>query len=132
MANQMVTFPSFMAFPEPGQIFMVGSMTWVIGPDGCREIMEAVQDHPTPIVPISAMTYPISAPRRWVRRSISNDNLITYIDRVTNRLAECQLLVDSVLDQSREAMNSLHSKITKPLQPGYLLGHIVRGGQILI
>ena len=76
-------------------------MTWVIGPDGSGEIMEAVQDHPTPIVPTSAMTYPISAPRRWVRRSISNDNLITYIDRVTNRLAECQLLVDLVLDQSR-------------------------------
>ena len=47
------------------------------------------------------MTSPISAPRRWVRRSISNDDLIASIDRVTDRLAECQLLVDSVLDQSR-------------------------------
>ena len=51
MANQMVTFPSFMALPKPGQIFTVGSMTWVIGLDINREIMEAVQDHPTPIVP---------------------------------------------------------------------------------
>ena len=42
MANQMVTFLSSMAFPEPGQIFTVGSMTWVIGPDGNREIMETV------------------------------------------------------------------------------------------
>ena len=31
-----------MSFPESGQIFMVGSMTWVIGPDGNGEIMEAV------------------------------------------------------------------------------------------
>ena len=42
MAYQMVTFLSSMAFPELGQIFTVGSMTWVIGPDGNKEIMEAV------------------------------------------------------------------------------------------
>ena len=42
MANQMVTFPSSMAFPEPGQIFTVGSMTWIIGPDSNGEIVEAV------------------------------------------------------------------------------------------
>ena len=76
-------------------------MTWVIGVDDVKEIMEAVQNHPTLIVPTSIMTSPILAPRRWVRRSISNDDLIASIDRVTNRLAECQLLVGSVLDQSR-------------------------------
>ena len=42
MANQMVTFLSSMAFSELGQIFMVGSMTWVIGPNDSEEIMEAV------------------------------------------------------------------------------------------
>ena len=42
MANQMVTFSSSMAFLDPGQIFMIGSMTWVIAPDGNGEIMEAV------------------------------------------------------------------------------------------
>ena len=42
MANQMVTFPSSMAFPEPNQIFMVGSMTWIIILDGNEEIMETV------------------------------------------------------------------------------------------
>ena len=31
---------------------------------------------------------PIPAPRRWVRRSIDNDDLIASIDRVTNGLAE--------------------------------------------
>ena len=47
------------------------------------------------------MTSLIPAPHRWVRRSINNDDLIEAIDRVTDRLAECQLLVDSVLHQSR-------------------------------
>ena len=40
--NQMVTFPSSMAFPKLGQIFTVGSMTWVISLDGNGEIMETV------------------------------------------------------------------------------------------
>ena len=81
MAYQMVTFPSSMAFLEPGQIFTVGSMTWVIGPDGNGEIMEAVQDHPASTTLTLAMTSPIPTPRRWVRRSISNDDLIASIDR---------------------------------------------------
>ena len=42
MANQMVTFSSSMALLEPGQIFTVKSMTWVIGPDGNKEIADAV------------------------------------------------------------------------------------------
>ena len=46
-------------------------MTWVIGPNGNGEIVEAVQD------------------------------LIASIVLVIDHLAECQLLVDSVLDQSR-------------------------------
>ena len=62
MANQMVTFPSSMAFPEQGQIFTVESMTWIIGPDGSGEIMEAVQDHPTPITLTPAMTSPVLMP----------------------------------------------------------------------
>ena len=98
MDNQMVTFPSSMAFPEPGQIFTVGSMTWVIGPDGSGEIMEVVQDHPAPIVPTSTMTSLIPMPRCWVRRSINNDDVIEAIDRATDRLAECQPLMDLVLD----------------------------------
>ena len=80
MANQMVTFPSSMAFSSPGQIFTVGSMTWIIGPDGNGEIMEAVQDHPAPIVLTLAMTFPILTPHHWVRRSISNDDLIASIN----------------------------------------------------
>ena len=62
--------------------------------------MEAVQDHLAPIAPTSATTSLIPAPRCWVRRSIDNDDMITSIDWVINRLAECRLLVDSVLDRS--------------------------------
>ena len=80
---------------------MVRSMTWVIGLDGNGEIMEAVQDHPTPTVPTHAMTSLILAPHHWVRRSIINDDRITSINQVTDHLVEYQLLVDSVLDQSR-------------------------------
>ena len=86
MANQMVTFLSSMAFPEQGQIYMVRSMTWIIGLDNNGEIVEAVQDHPAPIVLTLATTSPIPTPRRWVRRSISNDDLIASIHWVTRPL----------------------------------------------
>ena len=89
MANQMITFPSSMAFPEPGQIFTVGSMNWIIGPDGNAETVEAAQDHPAPIALTLAMTSSIPIPHRWVRRSINNDDLIASIDRVTYRVVEC-------------------------------------------
>jgi hypothetical protein len=64
MASQMVRFLSSMVLPEPGQTFMVGSMTSVIGANGVVEIVEVVQNHPTLVVPTSATTSPISAPRR--------------------------------------------------------------------
>ena len=101
MDNQMVTFSESMALLEPGQIFTIGSMTWVIGPDDNGRIMEAAQDHPAPTASTPATTSLILVPHRWVRRSINSDDLITSIDRVTDHLAECQLLMDSVLDQSR-------------------------------
>ena len=101
IASQMVRFPSSMVLPEPGQTFTVGSMTWVIGTNGFEEIVEAVQNHPAPIVPTSTMTSSIPTHRRWVRRSINNDDLIASIDRVIDHLVECQILMGSVLDQSR-------------------------------
>ena len=81
MASQMIRFPSSMILPEPDQTFTVGSMTWIIVADGVEEIVEAVQNHPAPIVPTSTTTSSISTPRRWVRRSISNDDLIASIDQ---------------------------------------------------
>jgi len=59
-------------------------MTWVIGADDVEEIMEVVQNHPTPIMPTATTMSPIPAPRCWVWRSIDNDDLITSIDWVTN------------------------------------------------
>jgi len=53
-----------MALPEPGQIFTVGSMALVIGPDGNGEIVEAVLDHPAPIALTLAMTSPVPASHR--------------------------------------------------------------------
>jgi len=64
-------------------------MSWVIGINGVNEIMEAVQNHPALIVPTSTMISLISMPHRWIWRSISNDDLIASIDRVTDRFAEC-------------------------------------------
>ena len=51
--------------------------------------MEAVQNHPTPIVPTSTTTSPIPMYRRYIRRSISNDDLIASIDQVIDHLAKC-------------------------------------------
>ena len=85
-----------MAFPELGQIFTVGSMTWIISPDGNGEIVEAVQGDPAPIALTLAITSLIPTPHHWVRRSISNDDLIVSIDRVIDRLVESHILVDSV------------------------------------
>jgi len=62
MASQMVTFPTSKAPLQLGQIFTVGSMTWVIGPDGSGEIMEAMQDHPVPITLTPVMTSLVLAP----------------------------------------------------------------------
>ena len=79
---------------------MVRSMTWVIDTNNAEEIMEAVQNHLAPIVSTATVTSPISASRRWVRRSIDNDDLIASIDQVTNGLVECLSLTESTLDRS--------------------------------
>ena len=47
-----------MALPELGQIFTIGSMTWVIDLDSNGRIMEAAQDHPAPTIPTPAITSP--------------------------------------------------------------------------
>ena len=78
----------------------------MIGANNVEEIVETVQNHPAPIVPTTSMTSLISVPRRWVRRSINQDDLIASIDRVIDHLAECQLLVDSILDRSTTSYES--------------------------
>ena len=64
MASQMVRFSSSMILSKPGQTFTVGYMICVIGANGIEEIVEAVQNHPTPIVPTSTTTSLILMPRR--------------------------------------------------------------------
>ena len=68
---------------------MIKSMTWIIGPDGNGEIVEVVQDNLAPIAPTLATTSLVLTPCHWVRRSICNDDLITSIDWVIDRLVEC-------------------------------------------
>jgi hypothetical protein len=94
--------------------------------------MEAVQAYPVPTTPTSATTSPILTPRRWVRRSIDNDDLIASIDRVTNHLVECQLHVDLVLDRSTASNETPALQDHQAVATSDLLGHTVWGGQILI
>jgi hypothetical protein len=77
---------------------------WIYDPGhwhrGVEEIVETVQNHPALIVPTATIASPTPAPRRRVRRSIDNDDLIASIDWVTNGLVECLSLIESILDQS--------------------------------
>ena len=43
MMNKMVQFLGSSSTPKPGQIFTVGSISWVINADGDGEIIELVQ-----------------------------------------------------------------------------------------
>ena len=78
-------------------------MTWVINTDGNGEIVETVQDNPTPnmlapIMPALAPAAPTPAPHR-ARRSIDQDDLIASVDWVTNGLTKCLSLAESILNQ---------------------------------
>ena len=91
MVNQMVKFLRSMIFPEPGQSFKIGSITWIINADSNGEIKEAMQDNPASNM--SVLITPVLGPKAQilvlhrVRRSIDQDDLIASIDRVTNGLA---------------------------------------------
>ena len=132
----MVKFPRSMTFPETGQSFMIGSITWIINADSNGEIMEAIQDNPSLnvsvlIMPALALEAPISIPHR-VRRSIDQDDLIAFVDRVTNGLAKCLSLMKSVLNQSTNGDVTLALQGHLPLMPSTLLVHVVQGGKMKI
>jgi len=85
--------------------------------NGNREIVESVQDNPVPTTPTAPTTTSISVPRR-AGRSIDQDDLIASIDRVTDTLAECLSLVNSVLDRSTisgqaSALQSHHAAVAE-------------------
>ena len=95
MTNKMVHFLGSSSSPKPGQIFMVGSITWVINVDGGGEIIEPMQIDSVPTIPTPATADPILEPPlrsssptthrlhpRYLRKQIDNDDLIASIDRV--------------------------------------------------
>ena len=99
------------SLPQPGQIFTVGSISWVINADGVGEPLEPGQIGSTPTTPAPATVDPISEPiprspstttrrslARYQRRHINNNDLIESIDRVGLKLADCLSIAESTLD----------------------------------
>ena len=93
------------SLPQPGQIFTVGSISWVINADGVGELLEPVQIYSAPTTPAPASVDPMSHSSttcrplpRYQRRQINNDDLIVSIDRVGLKLADCLSIAESALD----------------------------------
>ena len=110
MSNKMVRFVGSSSFPQPAQIFTVGSISWVINADGDGEIIKPVQIDSVPTTPTPATADPISKPPprsfppttrrllpRYSRKQVSNDDLITSIDQVGQKLGDCLSLMESAL-----------------------------------
>jgi uncharacterized membrane protein len=47
---------------QPGQIFMVRSISWIINADGVEELLETVQIKSASIIPAAVTVYLISKP----------------------------------------------------------------------
>ena len=95
MSNKMVHSASSLSLPQLGQIFMVGSISWIINADSVRELIELVQTNTAPTASTPMTTDPISEPPprslsptirrpipRYQRRQINNDDMIASIDQV--------------------------------------------------
>ena len=93
MSNKMVRFAGSSSLPQPGQIFTVGSISWIINADGVGELIEPVQVDTAPITLMLAIVDTISEPPLrspsstthrllpcYQRRQINNDDLIASID----------------------------------------------------
>ena len=111
LSNKMVFSAGSSSLPQPGQIFTVGSITWVINADGVGELLEPVQIRSAPTTLAPATADPISEPLpgstssatrrslpRYRRRHVNNDDLIESIDRVSLKLADCLSIAESALD----------------------------------
>ena len=110
MSNKMVRFAGSSSLPQPGQIFIVGSISWVINADRDGELIEPVQIDSASITPTPMTVDPIleSPPRsssstihcplpRYPRRQINNDDLIASIDQVGQKLVDCLSIIESAL-----------------------------------
>ena len=111
LSNKMVFSAGSSSLPQPGQIFTVGSITWVINADGVGELLEPVQigSAPTTLAPATANPIseplPRSAPSAthrslpcYQRRHVNNDDLIESIDQVGLKLADCLSIAELALD----------------------------------
>ena len=111
LSNKMVFSVGSLSLPQPGQIFTVGSITWVMNADGVGELLEPVQIRSAPTTLTPATIDPIlesllgstsSATRRslpcYRRRHVNNDDLIESIDWVGLKLADCLSIAESALD----------------------------------
>ena len=100
------------SLPQPGQIFTVGSISWIINADGVGELLEPAQIDSAPITPSPATADPISEPPprspsstarrplpRYQRRQIDNDDLIASIDRVGLKLAIAGSALDTLVQR---------------------------------
>ena len=106
LSNKMAFSVGSSSLPQPGQIFTVGSITWVINADGVGELLEPVQIHSAPTTLAPATADPISEPLSrsapsathrslpcYQRRHVNNDDLIESIDQVGLKLADCLSLL---------------------------------------
>ena len=107
----MVRSVGSLSLPQPDQIFMVESISWIIKADGVGELIEPVQINVVPITPAPTTAAPILEPPprslsptihrplpRYQWRQINNDDLIASIDQVGQKLADCLSIAESALD----------------------------------
>ena len=111
LSNKMAFSTGSLSLPQPSQIFMVRSISWVINVDRVREFLEPGQIGSAPATPAPATTDPISEAilrslsatthrllPRYQRRPINNDDLIESIDRVRLKPTDCLSITESTLD----------------------------------
>ena len=111
MSNKMAFSVGSSSLLQPNQIFMVGSISWVINADGVGELLKLGRIGSTLATPTPATVDPISEPiprslsttthrplPRYQRRQINNDDLIESIDRVRLKLADCLSIAESALN----------------------------------
>ena len=111
LSNKMAFSAGSSFLPQPGQIFMVGSISWVINANGVRDLLEPNQIISAPIIPAPTTADPISEPPtrslssatrcplpRYQRRRINNDDLIESIGWVDLKLVDCLSITESALD----------------------------------
>ena len=111
LSNKMAFSAGSLSLPQPGQIFTVGSISWVINANGVRELLELRQICSSPTTPAPATADLISEPiprspsaktrrplPRYQRRLINNDDLIESIDLVGLKLTDCLSIAESALD----------------------------------